>query len=243
MQWDDENTDNPRIATNVTQSAQITALFIINKYEVTFNDEDATIFPVNGQDTQRVEHGSGAIAPPDPVKIGYTFSGWHLPFDAITTDMTITAQWLINSYTISFDTDGGSDISDIGADFATPLTAPADPTKSGYQFAGWYRDPGLTLEYQFPETMPAENLFLYAKWNAITQEQHTVTFESNGGTAIAPQTVVSGSKMSAPSNPSRKNYSFKGWYRDSNLSIPWNFATDLVDQSLTLYAKRESSGG
>ena len=75
-------------------------------------------------------------------------------------DVTITAKWNINQYTITFDTDGGSTIDSITQDYGTAINAPADPTKTGYVFDGW--------EKNIPTTMPAENLSIKAKWKAKT---------------------------------------------------------------------------
>ena len=81
------------------------------------------------------------------------------------------------SYTLTFDTNGGSAIAPITQDYGTAITAPADPTKTGYTFAGW--TPAI------PTTMPAENMTIKAKW---TVNQYTLTFDTNGGSTIAPIT-------------------------------------------------------
>ena len=71
-------------------------------------------------------------------------------------NMTVTAQWEINQYKITFDTNGGSEIAPITQDYGTAITAPADPTREGYTFIGW--------DMEIPATMPAENITLKAKW-------------------------------------------------------------------------------
>ena len=104
------------------------------------------------------------------------------------------------SYTLTFDTNGGSAIAPITQDYGTAITAPADPTKTGYTFAGW--TPAI------PTTMPAENMTIKAKW---TVNQYTLTFDTNGGSAIAPITQDYGTAITAPAEPTKTGYTFAGW--------------------------------
>ena len=86
-------------------------------------------------------------------------------------NMTVTAQWEINRYTITFDTAGGSEIAPITQDYGTNIAAPADPTRDGYTFIGWDRD--------IPETMPAENITLKAKWKDIEKPTGEIIIGTN----------------------------------------------------------------
>ena len=104
------------------------------------------------------------------------------------------------SYTLTFDTNGGSTIAPITQDYGTAITAPADPTKTGYTFAGW--TPAI------PTTMPAENMTIKAKW---TVNQYTLTFDTNGGSTIAPITQDYGTAITAPADPTKTGYTFAGW--------------------------------
>lgn len=111
--------------------------------------------------TQIVQAGETAItAPADPTREGYTFIGWDkaIPATMPAEDMTLTAQWSINQYTITFDTDGGSAIAPITQDYGTAIAAPAAPTKTGYTFAGW--------DKTIPATMPARDMTITAQWAA-----------------------------------------------------------------------------
>ena len=133
---------------------------------------------------QIVQAGETAItAPADPTREGYTFIGWDkaIPATMPAENMTLTAQWRINQYTITFDTDGGSAIAPITQDYGTAITAPAAPTKTGYTFAGWDRT--------IPNTMPAEDLTLTAHWAAC---DHAKSGNKPTCTADATCTVCGG---------------------------------------------------
>ncbi len=79
-------------------------------------------------------------------------------------NMTVTAQWEINRYTITFDTAGGSEIAPITQDYGTNIAVPADPTREGYTFIGWDRE--------IPETVPAENMTVTALWGNQSVHNH-----------------------------------------------------------------------
>ena len=133
---------------------------------------------------QIVQAGETAItAPADPTREGYTFISWDkaIPATMPAENMTLTAQWRINQYTITFDTDGGSAIAPITQDYGTAITAPAAPTKTGYTFAGWDRT--------IPNTMPAEDLTLTAHWAAC---DHAKSGNKPTCTADATCTVCGG---------------------------------------------------
>ena len=133
---------------------------------------------------QIVQAGETAItAPADPTREGYTFISWDkaIPATMPAENMTLTAQWRINQYTISFDTDGGSAIAPITQGYGTAITAPAAPTKPGYTFARW--------DTEIPTTMPAEDLTLTARWTACN---HANSGNKPTCTADATCTVCGG---------------------------------------------------
>ena len=165
--------------------------------------------------TQIVQAGEKAIEPDVPSRQGYQFTDWYLDdtkYDfntAVTGDMTLTAKWTANSYTITFDTDGGSEVAPITQDYGTQITAPADPTREGYTFIGW--------DKAIPATMPAEDLTVTAQWRI---NQYTITFDTDGGSAIAPITQDYGTQITAPADPTREGYTFIGWDKAIPATMP-----------------------
>ena len=153
-------------------------------------------------------------------RAGYTQVGWATvdggekvyDFKDIYTKneaLTLYPVWNTNKYTITFDTNGGSEIAPITQDYGTQIAAPANPTRKGYTFKGW--------DKEIPETMPAENITVKAQWEI---NQYTITFDTNGGSEIAPITQDYGTEITAPDNPTRKGYTFKGWDKEIPETMP-----------------------
>ena len=151
---------------------------------------------------------------------GYTQVGWSTVdggekvygFEDVYTQneaLTLYPVWNANQYTITFDTNGGSEIAPITQDYGTKITAPDNPTRKGYTFKGWDRE--------IPETMPAENITVKAQWEI---NQYTIAFDTNGGSEIAPITQDYGTEITAPDNPTRKGYTFKGWDKEIPETMP-----------------------
>ena len=177
-----------------------------NKYTITFDTNGGSeIAPI----TQ--DYGTEITAPDNPTRKGYTFKGWdkEIPETMPAENITVKAQWEINQYTITFDTNGGSEIAPITQDYGTEITAPDNPTRKGYTFKGW--------DKEIPETMPAENITVKAQWEI---NQYTIAFDTNGGSEIAPITQDYGTEITAPDNPTRKGYTFKGWDKEIPETMP-----------------------
>ena len=128
------------------------------------------------------------------------------------------AKWAAITYTITFDTAGGSEIAPITQDYGTVITAPEAPTREGYTFIGW--------DKEIPTTMPAENMTVTAQWEI---NQYTITFDTNGGSEIAPITQDYGTVITAPEAPEREGYTFIGWDK----AIP----ETMPAENITLKAK------
>ena len=153
-------------------------------------------------------------------RTGYTQTGWATVdggekvygLDAVYTKneaLTLYPVWNTNQYTITFDTNGGSEIAPITQDYGTTITAPAAPTREGYTFIGWDRD--------IPTTMPAENVTITAKWKV---NSYTITFDTAGGSEIASITQDYGTAITVPESPTREGYTFIGWDKAIPATMP-----------------------
>lgn len=163
----------------------------------------------------QIRANTPADQPADPTKEGYTFIGWYNGeekwnfADAVATDLTLTAKWQVNQYTITFDTAGGSEVPSITQDYGTAITPPAAPTRTGYTFAGWDRE--------IPTAMPAENMTITARWQV---NQYTITFKpENGGQDIVIKQDY-GTAITAPANPTKTGYTFAGWDKTIPTTMP-----------------------
>lgn len=114
------------------------------------------------------------------------------------------------------------------------VSAPTEPKREGYAFGGWYSDESLTDDWNFDTDTVTDDITLHAKWN---MNQYTVTFNTNGGSAVKEQEIDYGGKVTKPEAPTQTGYTFAGWYSDANFNTPWNFDTNTVSGNMTLYAK------
>ena len=189
-------------AENMSFKAQWT----INQYTLTFDADNGTEATVITQD-----YGTKFDTPADPTREGYTFAGWDMdiPETIPAENMNFTAKWIANQYTLTFDSDGGSDVAAITQDYGTKIETPAAPTKTGYTFAGW--------DNEIPETMPAESMSFKAQW---TINQYTLTFNADNGTEDVEITQDYGTKFDTPADPTREGYTFAGWDMDIPETIP-----------------------
>ena len=199
--WDKEIPETMP-AENITVKAQ----WEINQYTIAFDTNGGSEIDSITQD-----YGTEITAPDNPTRKGYTFKGWdkEIPETMPAENITVKAQWEINQYTITFDTNGGSEIAPITQDYGTEITAPDNPTRKGYTFKGW--------DKEIPKTMPAENITVKAQWEI---NQYTITFDTNGGSEIAPITQDYGTKITTPDNPIRKGYTFRGWDKEIPETMP-----------------------
>ena len=161
---------------------------------------------------------------------GGTFSGTVINGEGGTIAEGVSIPNL--KFIVTFDNEGTKTQEIIDA--ASKITEPTAPTKEGYRFGGWYYDNnGGKAKWDFDTNTVTRAMTLTAKW----VQTYTVAFDTNGGSAVGPVTVDAGSTVTKPADPTKSGYTFGGWYKDSTLQTPWDFANGTVTADTTLYAK------
>lgn len=223
MGWQYEDSDWNFLNT-VTSNMTLTAQWKRNevkKYTVTFDTANGTSI-----DPQTIKDGGKVSKPDDPTREGYEFKGWTLngvDYDFTTpvkADLVLTAVWTPvkpKTYTITFDTDGGTVVPSQTVKDKGTATEPTVPTKTGYEFKGWLLD-GKPYDFTTPVT---KDVTLKAKWEKTKVESYTVAFDSADGSEVASQTVEQGKTAVKPDDPTREGYTFLGWYA-GDASYDWD---------------------
>jgi uncharacterized repeat protein (TIGR02543 family) len=214
------------------------AKWTIKQYNVTFDDNHGSTTTVS------VEHGSLLDVPaPQPVWVGHDFGGWYkdqecsegqkfdFATEQIKSDLTLYIKWSVTQITLTFNVNGGSAIPAVTQDYNSEFAKPADPTKEGYTFDGWF-EADLVTPFALPANLIADAT-AYAKWT-ITQTK--LTYEVNGGSPIPEDLGDWNRTINAPADPTKVGYDFKGWYKDAEFAEAFAFPVDLkVDTKI--YAK------
>jgi uncharacterized repeat protein (TIGR02543 family) len=143
------------------------------------------------------------------------------------------------TFTVTFDSQGGDAVPSIDPLQNTAITAPTPPTRPGYSFVGWYKETACINPWDFSTDTVTADITLYAKWTA--GPVHAVTFDSQGGSAVAAVNAIPGTTITAPAAPARTGYTFAGWYKEAACVNAWDFAADTVTANITLYAKWSES--
>jgi uncharacterized repeat protein (TIGR02543 family) len=212
-------------------------------YLITYNLNGGT----NGNNPTAYNITSSAIILEDPVRSGYTFDGWYSSSSfsgaVVTTipsgstgDKVFWAKWTLTSYSITYNLNNGTNGSNPSSYSITSQTITLDnPTMNGYDFGGWYTN--STLTGTAVTTIPTGSTGTKAFWAMWTIKQYSVIFNSQGGSAVASQTVSYGGVASAPLNPIKTGNTFGGWYKEPSCTNVWTFNTDVVTGAVTLHAK------
>ena len=183
-----------------TKSISLTATFKAHVYTATFKSEGKS-------ENKNIAFGEAVTAPTPATKTGYTFSGWdNLPQTMPAQDITVTAQYTINKYKVTFDVDGVKTESEL--EYNAAITKPQDPTKEGYTFAGW--NPAV------PANVPASAVTYTATW---TINQYTVKFVVDN-TDVYNQKQDYASTITKPADPTKKGHTFKGWTPEVAAKVP-----------------------
>lgn len=220
----------------VTNNVLLYAKWVANSYTVTFNSSSGSTVA-----NQIVAYGD-TITSPTTTRSGYTFDGWYtnssyttlwIFSNPITSNMTLYAKWTtIPTYTVTFNSSGGSSVSSQTVQSGSTITSPTTPTYTGYTFGGWYITLNTAYNFSTPIT---SNITLTAKWTAVAIPTYTVTFNTGGGSTVASKTVQSGTTITSPTS-SWTGYTFGGWYTTSSYTSTFNFSTQITS-NITLYAK------
>ncbi len=215
--------------------ATLYAGWVLTPVTLTFNSN-------NGSSVDPVTDVPGTLVPQpaDPVRNGFRFDGWFYdisfelpvtwPLELPAGGVTVYAKWTYVTCTISFNSNGGTTVNPITTNPNTAVYPPAAPVRLGYTFAGWYYDNDTFLNpVQWPVIMGTTGYTLYAKWVPLST---TISFDTQGGSAVNPITAPAGSAVSAPASPTKFGYVFSGWALDG---VAYTFTT-MPTQDITLTA-------
>ena len=234
------NGNTYNFSTKVTSNITLVAVWKEvpkNSYVVTFDSKGGSVVKA-----QVVTEGGVATKPTNPTKSGYTFVEWQFNGSTynfstkIYSDITLTAVWKAvpkNNYVVTFDSNGGTSVASQTVVEGGVATKPTNPTRSGYTFVEW-RLNGVAYNFS---TKVTSNITLVAVWKAVPKNNYTVTFDSQGGTSVASQTVVEGGLATRPVDPTRSGYTFVEWQLNGKT---YNFSTK-VTSNITLKAVWEAN--
>jgi uncharacterized repeat protein (TIGR02543 family) len=225
--------DGTALTSPYTPTGNIT-LYAAWKNTVTFNSNGGSSI-----NSQTVREGA-SITLPTPTRSGYDFDGWFTSsaFDGTaltspytpTGNITLYAAW---KNTVTFNSNGGSSVSSQTVRAGSSITLPT-PTRSGYTFDGWFASSAFDGTALTSPYTPTGNITLYAAW------KNTVTFNSNGGSSVSPQTVREGASVTL-STPTRGTYTFDGWFTSSAFAGTALTSPYTPTGNITLYAAWKST--
>lgn len=139
----------------------------------------------------------------------------------------------LQKFTVTFNSQGGSTVSPVSIEKGAKITKPTNPTNGEFIFVDWFKEAACTNAWDFGKDVVNSDITLYAKWTTVT---YTVTFNTNGGSVIAPVKVAEGSTVLKPLTPSKSGVAFENWYKEAALVNLYDFSTP-VTADITLYAK------
>ena len=238
--------------TQFTSSTTLYAIYTANEYKVTFNGTNVTL-PDGTTDANAATHGQSYTVTLKPEE-GYSLpesvtvtmggsSGSFYTYDSatgvltisfVTGEITITAEGVINTYTVTFETNGGSNVESKPVNHGEKVTKPTEPTCDGYSFAGWYLN---GAPYDFGRDVTGD-ITLVAQWKLNT---YTVTFNPNyDGAASTTYTYAHGTTVTEPTEPTRTGYTFKFWYVQGGAETDYfSGGEKTATGTITLVAKWE----
>lgn len=179
-----------------------------DKFTVTFNSMGGSnVSPITG-----LEVDASITAPNPPTRAGYIFDGWYndqeysiqwnFDVNVVSFNLTLYAKWIERTgYEVAFDTQGGNQIASLNNVFElTLINEPEVPTKDGYEFGGWYREPSCVSKWDFEVDLVISDMILYAKWAPLpvvtkydlikSGTEYEVTLAVQSGTIIDGSLVI-----------------------------------------------------
>ena len=251
--WFTASTGGDRVTADTIVNGNMTVYAqwerIIPTYTVSYdlNGGDGTIA------TASVKEGEKVTIPTDPTRNGYKFLGWFTERNGgskvssdtvVTGNITVHARWerIIPTYTVSYDVNGGNgSYSPTTVKEGEKITLPADPTREGYKFLGWFTTP-TGGDKVTSDTAVAGNMTLYAHWNEI-KKSFALTYDTDGGEHIDPVTLADGDRLPLPT-PTRRGYTFLGWYDAKDGGNRLTPGTSTISGDMTAYARwqKETTG-
>lgn len=206
----------------------------VKNHTVTFDSDGGS-----NVENKTVKEGEKVAKPADPTREHYDFVGWYLgetPYDfesAVKGNLTLKAKWKLHEYVVTFMADDIVFDKQYVAYGERAHTVETDPAKPGYVFKDWVTENEVV--YDFAAAIAADTT-LTAKWTPKTYSSYEVTFNSNGGSEVAPQSVTANGTAEEPTAPTKENFTFAGWYSDTLLTTPFDFGTK-IKKATNLYAK------
>ena len=238
VEWSDGSTDNPRTDYGVYCDLDVMAYFEVNTFTLEY--ESGANGYLSGETCQTVDRGGSGTAVTAIPYTGYRFADWSdgsadnpRTDTDVTDNIFVTANFTTETFTLVYKAGANGSLTgdtsqtvDYDTD-GTTVTAVADP---GYIFTGW--SDGSTDNPRTDYYVTA-NIDVTANFAFL----YTVTFDSQGGSAVPDQSVASGGNVDYPLAPTKSGFYFAGWYKEAACDNIWHTRMDLVSGNTTLYAK------
>ena len=258
--WTSSNPSVISVDDNGTLHAKApgTATITVNRQSYSFSKQitvtlSTISFSGNGATSGFVESIQGAIGQSATIpnvgfsRTGYTFTGWNTSPDGTGTayrpnatiqfaaqNITLYAQWKVRSYSVNFDSNGGSAVASQSVKYGSKASRPTDPTRAGHTFQGWYTSRDGGARYDFNQTVTGD-VTLYAHWSV---NSYTLAFDGNGGKASeSSRKVQYGNQYGTLPTATRTGYAFQGWYTARDGGTKVSPSTTMGAADTTLYAR------
>ena len=227
---------------NLVVHAQWTQISANTVFSVTYQEHGGTTVA----DATFVSGGTVTL-PADPTRAGYTFDGWfteetdgtkyNSTFSPTDENVVVHAQWTQIPFSVTFEEHGGTTVPNETFVSGGTVTLPADPTRAGYTFNGWFTAQTGGTKYNSSFSPADGNLVVHAQWTQIPSNSFAVTFEEHGGTTVSDATFVSGGSVTLPADPTRAGYTFNGWFSAQTGGTKFNSSFSPSDGNLVVHAQ------